>query len=103
MLTLTPNATETIDRILSSPAVPDGAGVRIMPSMQVKDGASTDKELIVAVAEQPGDGDQVIEEGGARVFVQDSLADPLHDMFLDANIVDQQVHFMLGAQSDSPL
>jgi hypothetical protein len=40
---------------------------------------------------------QVIEEGEARVFVQDSLADPLDDMFLDANVVHQHVHFMLGA------
>jgi Fe-S cluster assembly iron-binding protein IscA len=55
------------------------------------------------VAEQPDDGDQVIEDGGARVFVQDSLADPLDDMFLDANIVDQQVQFMLGGQADAPL
>jgi iron-sulfur cluster assembly protein len=103
VLTLTANAIEKIDQILSSPAVPDGSGVRIMPSMQVADGASSGQELIVAMAEHPGDGDQVIEEGGARVFVQDSLADPLDDMFLDADVVDQQVRFMLGGQADAPL
>jgi hypothetical protein len=37
------------------------------------------------------------------VFVQDSLADPLDDKFLDANVVDQQVRFMLGGQADAPL
>jgi hypothetical protein len=31
MLTLTPNAKETIEQILTSSAVPDGAGIRIMP------------------------------------------------------------------------
>ncbi len=103
MLTLTPNATETIEQILSSPAVPDSAGIRITPSMHVTDGASSGEELIVAVAEGPGSGDQVIEEGGARVFVQDSLAEPLDDMFLDANVVDQQVQFLLGGQADAPL
>jgi Fe-S cluster assembly iron-binding protein IscA len=100
VLTLTPSATGTIEQILSSPTVPDGAGIRITPSMQVMDGSSSGEELIVAVAEQPGDGDQVIEEGGARVFVEDSLADPLDDMSLDANVVDQEVRFMLGGQAD---
>jgi Fe-S cluster assembly iron-binding protein IscA len=103
LLTLTQNATETIEQILSSPTMPDGAGIRIMPSLQVMDGSSSGEELIVAVAEQPGDGDQVIQEGGARVFVQDSIVDPLDDMFLDANVVDQQVRFMLGGQADALL
>jgi Fe-S cluster assembly iron-binding protein IscA len=103
VLTLPPSATETIEQILSAPTVPDDAGIRIMPSMQVTDGAGSGQELVVAVAEQPGDGDQVIEEGGARVFVQDSLAEPLDEMFLDAKVVDQQVRFMLGGQADAPL
>jgi Fe-S cluster assembly iron-binding protein IscA len=103
VLTLTPNATETIERILASPELPDGAGIRITPSTQAMDGASGGN-LKLVVAEEPSDGDQVIDEHGARVFVQDSVADYLDDMLLDAGIVDEQIHFMLAAHpSDASL
>jgi iron-sulfur cluster assembly protein len=98
VLTLTANATDTIERILASPGVPDGAGLRITPSAQGVD--SADGSLQLAVAEQPGEGDQVIEDHGARVFVQDSLTDSLDEMLLDADVMGEQVQFMLGARPE---
>lgn len=96
MLTLTNHATEAIERILASPGVPTSAGIRIMPSTSSDNDATPASELLVAVAEEPGTGDEVIEEEGARVFVEDSLSGYLDDKQLDAEVVDERVRFSLG-------
>jgi len=102
VITLTPSATKTIERILASPEIPDGAGVRISPADPGTDGAS-EGQLALRVAEEPDAGDQVIEEQGARVFVQETAAQYLDQMSLDADIVDEEVRFRLGGPSDTPL
>ncbi|MBV8941178.1 MAG: HesB/YadR/YfhF-family protein, partial [Solirubrobacterales bacterium] len=49
MLALTSQATEAIERILTAPGVPDGAGIRIMP-VAPNDGEAVTSELQVEVA-----------------------------------------------------
>lgn len=95
MLALTTDATNAIERILTAPGVPSGAGIRIMPAPGASD-PNPANELQVAVAEEPGDGDEVIEDQGARVFVEDSVSSYLADKELDAQIVDERVRFSLG-------
>ncbi len=51
------------------------------------------------MAAEPEDSDQLIEEEGARVFVEDTVADALKDKRLDADIVDERVRFSLADQS----
>jgi Fe-S cluster assembly iron-binding protein IscA len=97
MLALTPDATQAIERILTAPGVPAGAGVRIIP-VAPDDGQPVTSELQVEVAEHPGDGDEMIEEAGARVFVQDSVCGYLADKLLDAEVVDERVRFSLAGQ-----
>jgi Fe-S cluster assembly iron-binding protein IscA len=97
MLALTDNASLAIEGILSAPAIPDGAGVRIAPPPGVD--AETTAEFQVTVAGSPGESDQVIDEAGARVFVDEAVADVLDDKLLDASVVEDQVHFLLGAQA----
>ncbi len=64
MLTLTETAVSAIRDLTSQPDLPEETGLRIMaqgeeaPSFQL------------ALAEGPAAGDQVVEEGGARVFVE---------------------------------
>ena len=96
MLALTDNASTAIEGILSSSEIPDGAGIRIAPPEG--EDAGTAAQLQVTVTGGPTDSDQVIDADGARVFVDESLAALLDDKLLDAGIVEDQVHFMLGAQ-----
>jgi Fe-S cluster assembly iron-binding protein IscA len=94
VLTITPNAAQTIEWILASPEIPDSAGIRISPSGPAMNGAGAG-ELALTVAEEPDAGDQVIEQEGARVFVQETVAAYLDEMSLDANVIDDQVKFMI--------
>jgi iron-sulfur cluster assembly protein len=96
MLALTDNASMAIEGILSASEIPDGAGIRIAPPDG--DDAASAAQLQVMVTGAPADTDQVIDTAGARVFVAESLAALLDDKLLDAGIVEDQVHFMLGAQ-----
>lgn len=102
MLTLTPNAAQTIEQLLAAPEIPDGSGLRIAPTGPEMDGASGE-HVALSVAEEPDDHDQVIEQAGARVFVQETLAGPLDQMSLDADIVEDEVRFVIGGPADAPL
>jgi Fe-S cluster assembly iron-binding protein IscA len=96
VLALTDNATDAIERILAAPGVPMGAGIRIAPGTAVSDGGAATNELQLSVAEEPAVGDDVIEEHGARVFVEDTVSDYLDDKQLDAEVVDERVRFSLA-------
>lgn len=95
MLTLTNNAALVITSITDRPEVPDGSGIRI--AADVDDLNS----LELAVAPTPTDGDKVVEERGARVFLEPNASTMLDDMVLDADVDDQgQAQFFLAAQAD---
>ena len=100
MLTLTQQATTAIEGILASPGIPDGAGLRITPAPDTNSSEPV-AGLQVAVAEEPDAGDQVIDDSGARVFVQESVADVLADKELDVQIDSEHVSFTLGTQADA--
>lgn len=87
-----------IEHILTAPGVPAGAGIRIMP-VAPNDGEAVTSELQVEVAESPIEGDEVVEEAGARVFVEDSLCGYLADKTLDADVADERVRFSLAGQT----
>ena len=96
MLALTHDATETIEGILAGPGVPDGAGLRIATTHPT-DG-SVPSALQVHLAVEPGDNDEVIEEAGARVFVEGSVTDFLDDKLLDVDRDGEQVRFSILGQ-----
>lgn len=100
MLTLTHDATQAIEQILEHPGLPEGAGVRISATHEESDnGAAPDPiALQMAVAGEPASDDQVIEDAGARVFVQDTLSDALSDKELDAAVEGERVEFRLADQ-----
>jgi iron-sulfur cluster assembly protein len=97
VLALTHNATDAIERILAAPGVPSGAGIRIAPGAS-GDGPAPASELQLSVAEEPAVGDEVIEEEGARVFVEDTVSEFLEDKRLDAEVIDERVRFSLEGQ-----
>ncbi len=63
MLTLTDSAVSAIRSLTSQPELPVETGLRIMTQ---DEGAPS---FQLALAEAPVAGDQVIEDGGARVFI----------------------------------
>lgn len=87
MLTLSESAVEAVDTLLHLPEVPDDAGLRIRPAGE--------SQLTVEIALEPAPGDQVIEEGGARVFVDSEAAPILDNAQLDAHLEGDQVAFGL--------
>jgi Fe-S cluster assembly iron-binding protein IscA len=87
MLTLSPSAVDAVDSLLHGPEVPDDAGLRIC--------TSGESQLTLEIAPEPAPGDQVIEEGGARVFVDSEAAPMLDTAELDARTEGDQVAFDL--------
>jgi iron-sulfur cluster assembly protein len=98
VLALTDNATDAIEGILSALAIPDGAGVRIASESSDAAVEPDETDLSVTVAAAPAETDQVIDEQGARVFVDQPVADYLDDKLLDARIIEEQVSFVVGEQ-----
>jgi iron-sulfur cluster assembly protein len=93
VLTLTENATLVIKRITGADGVPDGAGVRIAQENPA------DPSLAVTTTGAPKPGDQVVEESGARVFLEQNAAVTLDDKILDAAVDDKGgVEFLLVPQ-----
>jgi Fe-S cluster assembly iron-binding protein IscA len=78
VLTLTDNAATEIRNLIALPEVPDDGGVRI-----ASDGTGA---LTLALAGAPTDGDAVIEEQGARVFLESTAGELLDHMLLDAGV-----------------
>ena len=88
MLTLTENAQTLVRDIVSSPEVPAESGLRIAPSADAA-------QLELSIAEAPSPGDQVIDAGDARVFVEPTAAEALNDSTLDAATTDEGTGFVL--------
>jgi len=91
MLTLTPNASAIVHELTSQPGLPDSAGLRI---------TSQDPETFAVAAAQQGEpGDQVVEQGGATVYLDDASAQLLDDKVLDAAVDPTgKVEFALALQ-----
>lgn len=83
MLTITDSAASAIRSLTSQPDLPDDIGMRIKKQ---GDGAPS---FQIALTEGPAAGDQVVEEGGARIFLEPAVADALEDKALDAQVNEQ--------------
>lgn len=93
MLTMTTNAATEIRNIVAQPEVPDDAGVRIA--------SNGDGALTLALAAEPADGDAVVEDAGARIFLEPQAGQLLDDKQLDAGVDAQgQVQFTLTQQAE---
>ena len=65
MLTLTDNALTAVRTLTQDPEAPEGAGLRITPGTE-------GLELILVADPVPGDA--LIDDGGARVYVEPEAA-----------------------------
>lgn len=92
MLTLTDNAATEIRNLIAQPEVPDDGGVRIA--------SNPEGALTLALAGAPVDGDAVVEDHGARVFLEQQTVPLLDDKELDAGVDPQgNVQFSIAQQA----
>jgi len=92
MLTLTENARGAIRGLTARNRVPQGAGVRIASGDDQPNG--TGAALSLAVTPAPEPADQVLDDEGARVFLDAAAAQILGEQVLDAWVDEtQQVRF----------
>ncbi len=94
MLTLTENASTIVRDISTQPGLPESAGLRI-----TSEGDAPDATFAVSAAEGAMPGDQVVEQSGATVYLDETAAVMLEDKILDAAVDPSgKVEFALGVQ-----
>ena len=91
MLTMTNNAAEAV-RLIS-----DGSGLEPDPGLRISAGAPSPEgtTLEIGIAAEPAPSDQTVEEGGARIYLEELVAPALDGKVLDAEIEGDQVRFAL--------
>lgn len=82
MLTLTDNAATIVKEIVDRAPGVEAGGLRI------DQGAPEHGGFAANVVTEPEDGDTVVEAGGARVFLEEAVAQVLDDKVLDARTDD---------------
>jgi iron-sulfur cluster assembly protein len=100
VLAITPGAVEAISGILSASELPEGGGLRITSEAAEDESGATRIELRLSVAEQPEEGDQVVE-GAARVFIESEAASFLDNKLLDADVSGNEAQFSLRDQAEA--
>jgi iron-sulfur cluster assembly protein len=94
VLAITENAAEAIQTIVaSSPEAPEKGGLRISTPPE-----GEQEKLELTIAAIPAEDDEVVEEHGARVFLDPEAASHLDDKVLDARVEERQVGFALLEQ-----
>ncbi|MDQ3485817.1 MAG: Fe-S cluster assembly protein HesB [Actinomycetota bacterium] len=77
---LTENAADVVKTITSQTTESDDAGVRISQQQ------SNSEALGLTAVEAPQPGDEVVEDHGARVFLDEAAAQTLEQEVLDAQV-----------------
>jgi len=87
LLTLTEHAQTAVRTLTQDPQAPESAGLRITPG---NDG------LELMLVAEPVPGDALIDDGGARVFVEPQVAQLRDEQTLDAQVENGKVNFFLA-------
>ena len=94
MLALTDNAVEAVrDIVLSSDEATETSGLRMVAEPE---GMQANFQL--SVVPLPAEDDEVIDEQGARVFLEPEAATLLDDKVLDADLEQDRVAFTIADQ-----
>jgi iron-sulfur cluster assembly protein len=94
LLALTDSAVQAVkDIVSSSDELPATGGLRLVAE---RGGMTTNFEL--SIVPLPAEDDEVIEEQGARVFLEPEAASLLDDKILDASVEQNQIAFAIAEQ-----
>ncbi len=88
MLSITPAAAEAIREIRETNELDEEAGLRITARLDGEDVA-----IELDLVDGPAEGDEVVEDGGARVFLDPESAGLLTEVELDVEEHGDHVHF----------
>jgi iron-sulfur cluster assembly protein len=91
VLSLTAEAVEAIRAMTEDSDVGPNGGLRISAA-DVEDG---EVELEFDLTPEPSVGDEIVREGGASVFLDQTAADALAEKTLDVHAHGDHVHFTL--------
>jgi Fe-S cluster assembly iron-binding protein IscA len=95
VLALTINAAEAVKTMAEqSHELTDDSGLRL----RANEGEDGRVKVMAAMADGPGAGDHVVEDHGARVFVEPESVGLLDDMVLDATVAGREIQFKLTDQ-----
>jgi len=96
LLALTDSAVEAVKGVVSSSdEIAETGGLRVAAAQ-----AGLQTNLQLSVVALPAEDDEVIEEQGARVFLDREAATLLEDKILDANVEQDQVAFVIAEQTE---
>ena len=96
MLALTDNAVEAVrDIVSSSDEASETSGLRMVAE---REGMQANFQL--SVVPLPAEDDEVIDEQGARIFLEPKAASLLDDKVLDASVEQDQVAFTIADQDE---
>ena len=94
LLALTDSAVEAVKSIVSSSEeASETSGLRV-----VAERAGMHANFQLSVVALPAEDDEVVEEQGARVFLEAEAASLLEDKVLDASVEQNQVAFTIADQ-----
>ena len=91
MLTLTNHAQDAVRTLTQDPQAPELAGLRI---------AAGNQGLELMLVAEPAPGDALIDDDGARVFLESQAANLLDERTLDAEIEGDKVNFFLASPEE---
>ena len=91
MLTLTNHAQDAVRTLTKDPQAPERAGLRI---------AAGNQGLELMLVAEPAPGDALIDDDGARVFLESQAANLLDERTLDAEIEGDKVNFFLASPEE---
>jgi iron-sulfur cluster assembly protein len=96
VLALTENAVDAVKRIVeSSDEASETAGLRL-----VAEQTGLEANFQLSVTQLPAEDDEVVEEEGARVFLEPKAASLLDDKVLDASVDENKVAFMIADRGE---
>jgi len=93
VLTLTNQAQTAVRTLTQDPQAPETAGLRI---------AAGNEGLELMVVAEAAPGDALIDDGGARVFIDSEASQLLEEQILDAQVEGSQISFFLASLDDMP-
>jgi len=86
MLTVTKKAAALLQEVKEATGAPDDAGIRIRTD--VRSGETEQMAIALAIVDEPEPDDEEFEQEGLRIFVEDTLVEPLHGHTLDVRDAD---------------
>lgn len=98
MLTLTPPAVQAVTAMAMAAGSPDTGGLRIAHDAGPEERTDA-ADLKAEFVGNPADGDEVVLQDGARIYLEPDAAVYLTDKVLDGEVDEEgRVHFALGQQ-----